>query len=133
MRALLLILPIICGCCSFSIEPLGDVQVVNNLYNIDVTVDNIDYHINRIDLRNVRIGDVKYEHIDANTETTTIPIIDTGTVNISVESATIIISSPKERTYTISNIKGMTMYIIPQSLNTFIFDRTTADIIIQKI
>jgi hypothetical protein len=110
------------------------VETKNNLNSMSVDVGGITTNVDGIDLENVTIGDVVFSSVPYGTTSAEKVTNSSGDVDVTIGTAIVYttvlgLSVP----ISFSNISPMTTTITPETLNTVVFNQTTAGVIFQAL
>jgi hypothetical protein len=118
--------------CAVFVTPVVQttIEAENNLNAMTVDVGGVSTSVNGIDLEGVAIGDVFYTSIPYGTVSSEKVTNRSGDVTVDIGTA-VVLTRVLNQTVSIAftNISPMVTTITPATLNTVIFDETTAGVI----
>jgi hypothetical protein len=110
------------------------IKAENDLTSMSVDVNGTTTNIDGIDLIKVTIGDVIFPYIDYGTTSATQVTNKSGDVTIYIDTAVVSAKFLGSTVYTsFPNITPMSATILPDQLNTVVFDHNTANMIFQAL
>lgn len=127
---------LVAGCAVIVSPPPAQtvVEAENNLNSMSVDVGGSTTDVDGIDLENVGIGDVSYASIPYGTTSSQMVTNRSGTVSVDIGTAVVwtkVLNAPVSVSF--SNITSMSTTITPETVNTVVFDQTTAGVIFQAL
>ncbi len=123
------------GCAVFvSPPPQTTVETENNLNGMSVDVSGTTTYVDGIDLEDVAIGDVFFSTVAYGTTSSEKVTNSSGDVNVTIGTA-IVFTRVLDQTVPVSfsNISPMATTITPETVNTVVFNQTTAGVIFQAL
>jgi hypothetical protein len=110
------------------------VEVENDLTNLSVDVAGATTNVTAIDLAGVTVGDAFFSFVEGGTTSSTQVTGSSGSVTVTIDTAyvwTNVLGVSFE--VPLTNIAAMTAQITPGTINTIVFDQTTASVIFNAL
>lgn len=110
------------------------VETENNLNSMSVDINGTTTNVDGVDLENVAIGDVMFSSVAYGTTSAKKVTNSSGEVNVTIGTA-VVFTRVLDQTVSVSfsNISPMTTTITPETINTVVFNQTTAGVIFQAL
>jgi hypothetical protein len=123
------------GCSVFVSSPTQTtVEAENNLNSMSVDVNGTTTNVDGIDLENVTIGDVFYSSVPYGTTSAEKVTNRSGDVTVTIGTAVVFTQVLNQTvSVTFSNISPMSTTVTPETVNTVVFNQTTAGVIFQAL
>lgn len=110
------------------------VEAENDLNGMSVDVGGITTGVDGIDLENVAIGDVAFSTVDYGTTSAQKITRSSGEVTVTIGTAVVYTRVLNQLVpVSFSNINPMSTTITPETVNTVVFNQTTAGVIFQAL